>query len=190
MPTKEESEEEEKEKFYRMLPGFDIEDRNDDILLGWTYGRGADYMETLTDEEIGLVSLDGVLGVCPLISDEELSLGLKQKMLDRPLGAKTWVGRSEFVLIFFYELFFLPVLSLWLIFLSFECFNTFFSSKKQFKKIIKKPTIDFKIFGPVAKGNTTSFFLMPYTVSISISAFCFYYTCIIDMGPRLETLQL
>eukprot|EP00057_Strongylocentrotus_purpuratus_P035156 XP_797923.3 PREDICTED: peroxisomal N(1)-acetyl-spermine/spermidine oxidase [Strongylocentrotus purpuratus] len=53
LPTKEESEEEKKEKFYRMLPGFDIEDRNDDILVGWTYGRGADYMETLTDEEIG-----------------------------------------------------------------------------------------------------------------------------------------
>ncbi|XP_063967218.1 spermine oxidase-like [Lytechinus pictus] len=52
-PNKDESEEEEKEKFYRMLTGFDVEDKNDDILLGWVYGRGADYMETMTDEETG-----------------------------------------------------------------------------------------------------------------------------------------
>ena len=38
-----------------MLPGFDADEKNPDVLIGWTYGRGAEYMETLSDEEIGQV---------------------------------------------------------------------------------------------------------------------------------------
>lgn len=48
-----ESEQSEKGRFYRMLTGFDAEDKNKDVLMAWTYGKGAEFTETLTDEEIG-----------------------------------------------------------------------------------------------------------------------------------------
>ena len=53
---------------------------------------------------------------------------LKKKMLSRPLSAKTWVGRSDFFKTFFFFFFYFLF---GLTFLSFECFNTFLSLKKQ-----------------------------------------------------------
>ena len=64
-----------------------------------------------------------------------------KQVLCYPLGAKTWIGRSEiFGLIFF----------------SFDYFYTFFSLENLKKKKKKKPTVNFKILGSVAKGNATS----------------------------------
>ena len=68
-------------------------------------------------------------------------------MIIRPKGAKTWVGQSEIFFFFFFSSLF------GLIFLSFECLIFFFLNLKQ--------TVDFKIFGSVAKGNTTFFFYRP-----------------------------
>ncbi|XP_071492725.1 peroxisomal N(1)-acetyl-spermine/spermidine oxidase-like isoform X1 [Diadema antillarum] len=51
--SSERDEEAEKAVFFRTLVGFDAEEKNSDILLGWTYGKGAEFMETLSDEELG-----------------------------------------------------------------------------------------------------------------------------------------
>ncbi|XP_071492759.1 peroxisomal N(1)-acetyl-spermine/spermidine oxidase-like [Diadema antillarum] len=42
----------EKNKFYRMLSEFVADTRNEDVLMGWVCGRGAEYAETLTEGEL------------------------------------------------------------------------------------------------------------------------------------------
>lgn len=72
------------------------------------------------------------------------------------------MGPSVRICIHFLILVFLSFSFFGLIFFSFECFKTLFSLKRTAKKnFIKKPTLDFKILGSIAKGNTTYFF-RPY----------------------------
>ena len=79
-------------------------------------------------------------------------------MLYCPLGAKTWVGRSK-IFLFFVKLFFFFLFPFWAGISQFWKLWYFFLSKKRFKKKEKKkPNVDFKIFGSVAKGNQYNIF--------------------------------
>ena len=80
--------------------------------------------------------------------------GLQIKMLYCPLGATTWFGHSE--IFFFLNFFFLNSL-FGLIFLSFECFNTFLSLEKRLNFFFFKADRRFQDFGVGRKGRYNIF---------------------------------
>ena len=77
-------------------------------------------------------------------------------MLHCPSGAKTWVGQSQNLFFFYWAV--LNVI-----------IHFFLKNGNKKKKSFKKPTVDFKLFGSVAKGNTTSCLLRPNNAYRSIN---------------------